>query len=180
MQKGDLSLLVTFATTLFKERRTNRNLGIVSLDRYVTRPDEEKFLEGVLKGVRDNNVVSVAAFVNDKLVGNCDIHRRGFYDVRHTGVLGIVIIDGYRRAGIGEKMMNVALREALRLGVWLLELQVFQTNVGAIHLYEKLGFKRVGVVPNKILRKGRFIDEVQMFADLRGTEKSTTSGRSES
>ncbi len=169
LQEEDLPALVEFAKTLFRERGTNPALGIVSIVRPVTRAEEMRFLTGILRGVKQKEAVSVAAFSEDKLVGNCDISRRKFYDVMHTGVLGIAIVDGYRNAGIGEKMIGYALREARRIGVWLVELQVFQTNHGAVHLYEKLGFRRIGVVPNKILRRGLYINEILMFVDLGGT-----------
>jgi RimJ/RimL family protein N-acetyltransferase len=64
-------------------------------------------------------------------------------------------------------MVKTALEEALRSGVWLVELQVFAINEVAIHVYEKLGFKRVGVVPGKMLRNGRLLDEIRMYLDLR-------------
>jgi RimJ/RimL family protein N-acetyltransferase len=79
----------------------------------------------------------------------------------------MVILDGYRGTGIGQMMVRTALEEALRCGVWLVELDVFAINKAAIHVYEKLGFKRVGVVPAKMLRNGRLLDEIHMYVDLR-------------
>lgn len=71
-------------------------------------------------------------------------------------------------------MTKTALREALRSGVWLVELQVFASNEVAIHVYEKLGFRRVGVVPGKMLRNGRLLDEIHMYVDLRQWVASDT------
>ncbi len=172
----DLDELVRFANTLVKERKTNRDLGIISLDRRVTRAGEEEFLRKVVEGVTRREAVSVAAFVGGRLVGNCEVTRRRPYDIRHTGLLGIAILDGYRGVGLGEMMVRKALQEARRIGVWLVELQVFANNSAAIHLYEKTGFQRVGVVPNKMRRRGRLMDEVRMYADLRGIDKSTKGG----
>lgn len=167
LQYTDLNGLLRFANTIVKERRTNPELGITSLDRRLRRSDEKKFLDGILLGIKKNEAVSVAAVVGKKIVGHCDVTRRRQSDERHTGLLGIVILDEYRGTGIGQMMVKTALEEALRSGVWLVELQVFAINEVAIHVYEKLGFKRVGVVPGKMLRNGRLLDEIRMYVDLR-------------
>jgi ribosomal protein S18 acetylase RimI-like enzyme len=78
-----------------------------------------------------------------------------------------VICDGFRGVGIGEKLTEEVLRESGRIGVWLVELTVFAINVSARRLYEKMGFVRVGVVPDKVVRGDRHFDEVIMYADLR-------------
>ena len=167
LQSTDLDGLLKFANAIVKERRTNPELGITSLDRRLRRSDEKKFLDGILLGIKKNEVVSVAAFVGGRVVGHCDVSRRKSTDERHAGLFGIVILDGYRGTGIGQMMVKTALGEAFRSGVWLVELQVFAINEVAIHVYEKLGFRRVGVVPGKMLRNGRLLDEIRMYVDLR-------------
>jgi RimJ/RimL family protein N-acetyltransferase len=174
LQSTDLDGLLKFANAIVKERRTNLELGITSLDRRLRRSDEKKFLDVILLGIKKNEVVSVAAIVGGKIVGHCDVSRRRSTDERHTGLFGIVILEGYRRTGIGQMMVKTALEEALRSGVWLVELQVFATNEVAIHVYEKLGFRRVGVVPGKMLRNGRLLDEIRMYIDLRQRVVSRT------
>ena len=166
LRRRDLGALVPFANSFHKERKTNRDLGITSLDRRMTRKDESKFLEETLKGLAKKRRVSVAAFHGERMVGHCDISGRPSPDERHTGMLGIVVVDGYRGVGLGEQMMKTALAEAPRLGMWMIELEVFAINARAKHLYEKLGFKTVGVIPKKVLRDGRFIDIVRMYAHL--------------
>ncbi|MDA4120803.1 MAG: GNAT family N-acetyltransferase [Thaumarchaeota archaeon] len=177
LSRRDLPQLLIFANALVSEKKVNPDLGIVSLDRKVSHADERRYLNRVLEGIRKQEFVSVAASDGDKLVGNCDIVRRTPYDVRHTGVLGIVLLDGYRGMGLGEAMMRNALEQALSLGVWLVELEVFANNRTAWHLYKKLGFREVGMVPQKIQRGGRGIDEIQMYIDLRISDKSTTQAR---
>ncbi len=174
LQSTDLNGLLKFANTIVNERRTNPELGITSLDRRLKRLDERKFLDGILLGIKKNEVVSVAAIVGGRIVGHCDVSRRRSSDERHTGLLGIVILDGYRGKGIGQMMVKTALDEARRSGVWLVELQVFAINEVAIHVYEKLGFRRVGVVPGKMLRNGRLLDEIRMYTDLRRLTTPTT------
>jgi len=167
LRSNDIRAATRFANTLAKEKKTNPDLGIVSLERRVTVKEERKFLNRIIAGRRTKDEISLAAFEGDRMVGHCHVSRRRQGDVRHTGVYGISIIDGYRGVGIGRRLTEEVLREAYKIGVWLVELEVMGINAAAIGLYEKVGFRRAGVVPNKILRKGRHIDIVVMYADLR-------------
>ena len=165
LRRGDLEALVPFINAFHRERRTNRDLGVV-LYRRMTKKDEKQFLEKTMKAVANRKAVSVAAVEGGRIVGHCDVSGRVSTDERHTGVLGIIVSDGYRGVGLGEEMMKTALAEAARLGIWMIELEVFANNAQARRLYEKLGFKVVGVIPKKILRDGRFIDIVCMYTHL--------------
>lgn len=173
LRETDLPELTKFANRIVDDKTKDRELGIVSLDERVTREGEREFLERTLAGIQSGDVVSVAAFDGKKMVGNCDVVRRKPRDVRHTGLLGIVIQAGYRGQGLGELMVRAALDESLKLGMSLVELAVFATNGRARDLYRRLGFVEAGVVPGKILRDGRPIDEVLMYADLKRSDKST-------
>lgn len=166
LRRGDLGALVPFANSFVRERKWNREIGVTSFERRATRADEKKFLDKVLQDVAKRRRVSVAAFHGDRLVGHCDIVGRTSRDERHTGLLGIVVVEGYRGVGLGEEMVRTAMGEAPKLGIWAIELEVFSTNESARHIYEKLGFKKVGVIPKKVLRDGRFIDIVSMYTHL--------------
>ena len=168
LREPDIEPLFLFASKIAREKKRNPELGIVSLDRPVTRADERKFLAKTLKGSKDGDVVSVAAFAGQALVGNCDITRRPFRDELHTGVLGIVIVEDYRGIGLGGALIREALASAKVKGIWLVELEVFSINESARRLYRRLGFKEFGVLPEKVIRGGRRIDSVYMFARLDG------------
>jgi len=175
----DVVAMLRFANALVKEKKENRDLGVASFDRRLTKEFEEKFLRSMLEGTKKRRAVSVAAFDGGRLVGECMVRGREPSDLGHTGLLGIVILEGYRGVGLGEKLMIEALDEAKRIGIWLIELEVLAINKGAARLYEKVGFMKVGVVPNKIQRDGRHIDIVAMYADLRN-DKSPLARRGES
>jgi len=164
---NDIRAATRFANNLAAEKRTNRDLGIVSLERKVTLKDERKFLNRIIRGTRTLDEISLAAFDGHRMVAHCHVSRRRQEDVRHTGVYGISVLDRYRGVGIGRRLTEEVLRNASQMGVWLIELEVMGINEEAIRLYEKTGFRRAGVIPNKILRDGRHIDIVVMYADLR-------------
>jgi len=166
LRKGDLGACTKFVNQLVRERQTNPLLG-VTLDRLHTKKqEEEEYLTRVLDGIAKDEGVNVAAFVGEQMVGNCDIFRRKPSDVRHTGLLGIAILDGYRGLGLGQRMLGILLGRAKEIGVTLVELEVFANNERAIHLYRKRGFKVVGKIPRKIMRKGEYTDAIAMYAQL--------------
>lgn len=163
MRRVDLRPLFEFANRIASEKRVNRTLGLVSFDGPMTLEDERKFLEQTVLGMEAGDTASVTAWHEGEMVGNCDITRRKFADVRHTGTLGIVLDKRFRGVGLGEAMMRDVIRQAKQAGITLVELSVFAGNGRAIALYRKLGFKAVGTVPGKIHRGKWVSDEFYMY-----------------
>lgn len=62
-------------------------------------------------------------------------------------ILKIATRPGYRRHGLGRRLMALAEAHALDVGGETLTLEVRPTNAPAIALYEALGFVRVGERP---------------------------------
>jgi len=79
-----------------------------------------------------------------------------------VGVLGIAVKSGYRRLGIGAKLIEVLLEEAKKQGLKVIVLDVYEKNLPALNLYRKMGFKEVGRIPKAIFWKGRYIDDIKM------------------
>ncbi len=175
--RRDLPAVLAFANSMVDEKRVNRDLGLVAFDRRMTLNEERGFLDGIISGRRRKEGLSIAAFDGSKLVGHCDVRRRMADDVKHAGTLGITVLRGYRGVGIGEMLLSEALGEAERIGIWLVQLTVFSKNRPAIGLYRKMGFRKVGIIPGKMMRDGTPLDEMIMYADLRGSDKSTTKSR---
>ncbi|MDV3293998.1 MAG: GNAT family N-acetyltransferase [Nitrososphaerales archaeon] len=162
LRSSDLRTAVRFANDLVRERSSNPDLGVL-IDTLVTVKEERKWLARRVAAIRKNDVFSVAAAYGKRIVGNCEVTRSPFKDMRHAGSLGIGIIAGFRGAGLGRRMLEVLLEDASAGGVRLVELRVLSSNVQARSLYRSLGFKEVGMIPGKILRRGRRIDEVLMY-----------------
>lgn len=127
----------------------------------VTREEEAEWLPKMLASLEKDELFFLVAEVDKKLVASSDIHiLRG--DEKHVGVLGIVIMNGFRDLGIGTEMMKTLMEQAATLGLKVLTLQAFATNKRAVHVYEKMGFVQTGRVPMKHFREGQYIDEVIM------------------
>ena len=82
---------------------------------------------------------------------------------------GSYMVDaGVRGHGVGAQLVRHSLRRAAELGFLGMQFNaVAATNVGAIALYERLGFVRVGRVPGAFRhpREGR-VDLVVMYREL--------------
>ena len=83
----------------------------------------------------------------------------------HTGYLGIGVTRNMRGTGLSKGMMIALLELAKRAGLKIVILDVFATNTVAIHLYESVGFKKVGRIPKGILRDGNYIDLIRMTTE---------------
>ncbi|MCZ7597881.1 MAG: GNAT family N-acetyltransferase [Gammaproteobacteria bacterium] len=72
---------------------------------------------------------------------SCPSPPRG---MRHVGRLGIAVLPGFRRRGLGRRLLCEAVDGAFAAGLGRVELEVFASNREAIRLYESAGFRREG------------------------------------
>ncbi|MFX1454835.1 MAG: GNAT family N-acetyltransferase [Promethearchaeota archaeon] len=97
------------------------------------------------------------------IIGQCEISNSNWDAALHVGILGIIVKREYRDLGIGFNLIDVAIRESKTLNnKEKITLSCFLSNKRAIHLYEKLGFKRVGIRQKQFFMESKFYDEVLM------------------
>lgn len=111
----------------------------------------------------------VAAAENGHVVGLAGLQLFANPRKRHAASLGIYVHTDYQNQGAGTALIKALLDLADN---WLmlvrLELDVYTDNARAIHLYEKLGFEREGVLRKAAIRGGRYAD-LLMMSRLRPT-----------
>jgi len=161
----DLDDMVEFANGLAAERQSNPEFGVL-LSKRVTRDEEAEWLAKLLVRIEQGKAVSVVAEVDGKMVGNSEVLRGGLDDDNTHGKLGIAIAKGYRGIGIGNAMMQSLIKLSKEAGLKTLELEVLSTNPRAALLYQRVGFKRAGVLKRKIRRGKRVIDAIIMARNL--------------
>jgi L-amino acid N-acyltransferase YncA len=86
----------------------------------------------------------------------------------HVSNAGFMVDPAARRVGVGRAMGEHALSEARRLGYRAMQFNfVISTNESAVRLWQQLGFKIVGTLPDAFRhsRKG-FVDAYVMFRSL--------------
>ncbi|KAF2485856.1 acyl-CoA N-acyltransferase [Neohortaea acidophila] len=80
-----------------------------------------------------------------------------------AGFLGITIEDQYQGQGYGSEVINWVLDFGFRyMNLHRVELQTFGSNLGAIRLYERLGFVHEGRRRETTFREGEYVDSVVM------------------
>ena len=89
----------------------------------------------------------------------------GFVDER-TPELAIAVVPNARGKGVGSALLGALLDRARVEGYGAISLSVDRNNAGAIELYERHGFERVGEDD----------DSVTMLAHLQSTEEGTDTG----
>lgn len=137
----------------------------VALDKPPTEEEEKDFFAKMIAEVRVKESIYIMAYVGGVLAGNARVNR-GKGRHRHVGSMGISLRAAYRDEGIGTELIKSLIDEARALGLRLLTLTCFETNAPALHVYEKLGFQKAGVIPGAIAFKGQFIGEVYYYLPL--------------
>jgi len=130
----------------------------------VSLAEEKKWLDGTLAQIRKGREKYLAAECDGKIVASCAVEKSYMEDRQpHVASLGIMMLPEFRGEGLGTRMINAAEGQAKKMGVRLLWLSVFQGNERANRLYEKMGFRKYGVLPKAVKFKGREIGQVFMF-----------------
>lgn len=116
----------------------------------------------------DENFI-LTAWINGKLAATASLNRlRDLAKYRHRGEFGISVRRQYSNLGLGSVMTRICLYIAGNISLEQVELSVSSGNTAALHVYEKQGFRRVGVIPRAYrLKDGTYYDEILMICDTR-------------
>ena len=128
---------------------------------FLEAPPPEAVREFVLGNIREGHPQFVA-LVDHSVVGWCDILPKPRPVLRHTGVLGIGVVEEYRGRGIGAALLATTLEAARQRGITRVELHVREHNTRAIRLYEKFGFVREGLLRRDVFVDGAYENGVLM------------------
>ena len=115
----------------------------------------------VLGNIRAGNP-QLVAIVDGRVIGWCDVLPKDRPTRRHSGVLGIGLIEPFRGHRIGSALMTATIEAAWRKGLTRIELTVRTDNARAQRLYEKLGFMVEGCLRHDMLIDGEYVDALLM------------------
>lgn len=155
----DLDTVTEFVNDLIEEDT------FLMLPEKQTRKSEASWMAKIFDDIENNKKIHIVAEVNGQYAGNCEIrvHERR---QAHVGDVGISIAAQYREEGIGYELLASLIEEGKKAGLKLLIIHCFQNNERALHLYEKLGFTRSGLVPGVYAYKGSHVGEVTLYLPL--------------
>ena len=102
------------------------------------------------------------------LLGMYILHPNNVGRCGHIANASYAVERGARDRGAGEALVRHCLKTAAALGFRLMQFNaVVKENHRALHLYEKLGFQRIGEVPGGFLMKdGHYADIVLFYYAL--------------
>ncbi|MDF2904686.1 MAG: acetyltransferase [Herbinix sp.] len=108
------------------------------------------------------------AILNNEVVGLYILHPNNIGRCGHIANASYAVREDSRGKKIGEKLVRSSLAKAKEYGFSLMQFNaVVSINHTAIHLYEKLGFTRLGVIPKGFhLGDGSYSDIILYVIEL--------------
>lgn len=103
-----------------------------------------------------------------QVIGLYILHPNNVGRCGHICNASYAVKPGCRGRSIGELLVRDCLSQAKALGFRILQFNaVVATNAAAIHLYEKLGFHRLGTIPGGFhLKSGNYEDIILFYYSL--------------
>ncbi|MBT4092291.1 MAG: GNAT family N-acetyltransferase [Deltaproteobacteria bacterium] len=107
-------------------------------------------VEGWFKDIDFDKSLPILGFVEtdegSKMVTSAVLVFQSEEIYKHKATFGISVRDSYQNKGLGHILTEYMLEIAKGLGLKKVELSVVTHNSRAIHLYEKFGFEKEGLV----------------------------------
>lgn len=130
-----------------------------------TAESEEEFIKA--KNSSDDSMLMLA-FVDGEYAGNCSFQPAGTRRrAKHRADIGIALYLKYTGFGLGRLMLEQLLEKIKEMGYEQAELTVVGGNDRAYHLYESLGFKECGRIPNaNKYQDGTYADDIHMVKEM--------------
>ena len=131
-------------------------------------PDQDEFMDYWFRGKS-----TVAAYVPDRagaagMVGAFYLKANWPERARQVANAGFMVAPDWRNKGLGWLLGATMLTYAKQLGYLSVIFNlVFSENVPARRLWEKLGFKALGIIPSAVRKNdGTYQDSIIMFRSL--------------
>lgn len=131
-------------------------------------PEQDAFMDYWFRGKS-----TVAAYVQDRahatgMVGAFYLKANWPGRAKQVANAGFIVAPDWRNRGLGWLLGATMLTYAKQLGYRSVIFNlVFSENVAARHLWDKLGFKELGVIPGAVRKNdGTYQDSIIMFRSL--------------
>ena len=116
----------------------------------------------------DSQTATVVVESEGRLLGLYILHPNNVGRCGHIANSSYAVASAARGMHLGEALVRDSLVRARDLGFRVLQFNaVVASNAPALHLYEKIGFKQLGVIPGGFLNKdGEYEDIIPHIYDL--------------
>lgn len=131
------------------------------LEPLTTETGDQFFREQSFTGIAQNAEIG-------EIVGLYILHPNNVGRCGHICNASYAVKDGLRGQHIGEALVRHCMKKGKELGFRILQFNaVVRTNHAALHLYEKLGFTQLGVIPGGfLLPDGSYEDIIPHYHTL--------------
>ena len=116
----------------------------------------------------EQTLTAVAVDEAGEVLGMYILHPNNIGRCGHLANASYAVARHARGRGVGEALVRDSLRQAKTCGFTVMQFNaVVATNHVALHLYEKVGFTRLGVIPKGFrLPDGTYADIVPQYIEL--------------
>lgn len=131
-------------------------------------PQREILSEEEAKVFFDSQTFTGVAIGDNQVLGLYILHPNNVGRCGHIANASYAVCENYRGYHIGEKLVRHSMKMGRESGFLLLQFNaVVSTNDGANHLYERMGFNRVGTIPSGyLLGNGRYESIIVYYIEL--------------
>ncbi len=129
---------------------------------------EQKRLKELLQKIKNKMAIQILVFCNSQVIAISDLIMRERAE-KHIGSFGITVAKEFRGLGIGRKLMQTVIDEAISRipQLKILVLGVFSDNPIAQNMYKKMGFIEYGSLPQGVMHKGHLDNHIYMYKKVR-------------
>lgn len=115
----------------------------------------------------DASLFLLAKYKDGNVVGTLTFNRYEKLENRHVGDFGISVHPEHRHEALGEALIRGMEKWAKQHEVRKIELEVWSNNIGAVRLYNRLGYLIEGIRKETIMRDDQVLDIILMGKLLR-------------
>lgn len=161
---ADAALLLHYFRTLFHESADEL---YYSANYYDDRNEQEQ-RDFVDKFNQEKSSFALFAYSQKTVIGHLVLKAFSNERAAHRAVISMGVLKNFQRNGIGGSLLQHAIEQAEKSGIYGLELRVRECNHAAIRLYESFHFSRIGKIPAAAKVGEDFVHE---YLYVRNSEK---------
>ncbi len=151
----DAQNLLNHLKNLFNQSYQNMNHPKNSWDNFSIE-EEAKIL---VDFASSSSKFMISSFDGERIIGNLGCFGVGGDFLKFNARIAMGLQKEFHNVGLGTSLLNYAIESAKQNKIHRLELTVRTFNEGGIALYEKVGFRRIGLLREIAFIDGVFYDE---------------------
>lgn len=163
LEHGDLDGMLKYINLLSKERTFVSYQG-----EKVTGQEEIGYIAGQLEKMRTGKGVHLVVEFDSRIVGSSQVEL-GNKTSRHLGRFSIALLKDFRGKGIGRKLMELTVEQAVEHlpDLEIITLTLFGKNETAKEIYKKFGFMEFGKLPDGVKLEDSYDEYIYMFKKVK-------------